>query len=121
LNKRVEMSYQHAQKQTANRPNDNAADRARLHIDDTNDANGREGEEVTTSKAKANRDGSGLRQEGENNPARLLAETAGSYEGKNSLKMAQPLMALKNRGSDSLPHRQRSLPQLSVSTALDRP
>jgi hypothetical protein len=71
---RWERVIYHAQNQADYRPNENATRRARLDNDDTNDGNGRKGEEGATTKAKTNR-------EGENNAAQLLAETARSPEG----------------------------------------
>jgi hypothetical protein len=78
---RWERVIYHAQNQADYRPNENATRRARLDNDDTNDGNGRKGEEGATTKARTNKDGSNPRREGENNAAQLLAETARSPEG----------------------------------------
>ena len=77
------VSY-HAQKQTNNRPNENATRRARLDDADTsaaNDANCRKGSEDAATKAGNNKDRSGPSRESENNAAELLAKTEGSSEG----------------------------------------
>ena len=82
---RQERVIQHAKNQTDYRPNENAVHSARLDSDDTNDAHGRMGDEGATTRANTNKDGSSSHREGENDAARLLAETAGSSEGINPL------------------------------------
>ena len=81
---RRSVSRRQTHESTDYRPNENAAHRAQLdkaHSSATNDANGRKGGEGATTKAKANKDGSRARREGEHDAARFLPETAGSSEG----------------------------------------
>jgi hypothetical protein len=58
---RQERVISHAPKQTHYRPNENAAPRAGLDNDDTDDATGRKGDEGATAKAEVNKDGSNPR------------------------------------------------------------
>jgi hypothetical protein len=78
-----ERVISYAPKQTDYRPNENAAYRPRLDIDDTNDANSRKGDEGATAKASADKGASNPRRESQNCAARLVAEAAGSLEGLN--------------------------------------
>src|ERR1700737_2585825 len=82
---RQERVNHHAPRQTDDRPNENAAPRARLGNAFTSvaNANGRKGGENTTTKAKAHENRSSARRKGKNNAARFVAETAGSPEGIN--------------------------------------
>jgi hypothetical protein len=84
---RQERVNHHAPRQT-DRPNENAAPRARLDnalTSAANDAYGRKAEEGVTTKAKANKNRSVAGRKGENNAAQFVAETAGSPEGINSV------------------------------------
>jgi hypothetical protein len=84
---RQERVNQHAPRQTDDRPNENATARARLDhaLTSAANANGRKGEENSTTKAKANKNGSSAGRKGQNNAAQFVAETAGSPEGINSV------------------------------------
>ena len=85
---RQERVNHHAPRQTDDRPNENAAPRARLDnalTSAANDAYGRKAEEGVTTKAKANKNRSFAGRKGENNAAQFIAETAGSPEGINSV------------------------------------
>jgi len=82
---RQDRVIQHAQDQTDYRPDENAAHSARLDSDDTNDADGRKGDEGATTRANTNKDESNPHREGENHAARFVAETAASSEGINPL------------------------------------
>ena len=82
---RQERVNHHAPRQTDDRPNENAAPRARLDnaLTTAANANGRKGEENSTTKARTNKNGSSACREGQNNAARFVAETARSPEGIN--------------------------------------
>jgi hypothetical protein len=74
----------HAQNETNRWPDENATDRARLDNPDAgsaDDANGRKGRQDGTTDEKTNKGGRSPRRQGENKPAKLLAETAGRLEG----------------------------------------
>ena len=69
----------HAQKEANYRPNEHATYPVRGNSDDVVGGKSKEG---AATKAKTNKDGRNQRREGGSNAAQLLAETAGSPEGK---------------------------------------